>query len=80
MYCPYTGVADETQEEYSGYTALMTIAMNAVNSTKYAAMITKSIALLRWMALSDGRVYDLSSETASCWFRRFRRVKRATGS
>jgi len=58
MYCPYTGTADETQEEYSGYTALMTIAMNAVNSTKYATMITKSIALLRWMALSDGRVYD----------------------
>jgi hypothetical protein len=59
LYCPYTALADETQEEFSGYTALMTIAMNAVNSAKYSLMIDRSKGLLRWMALADGRVYDV---------------------
>ena len=58
-YCPYVGAADETQEEFAGYTALMTISMNAVNSSKYAVMITKGVGLLRWMALEDGRIYDI---------------------
>jgi len=58
-FCPYTGSPDETQEEYAGYTALVTIAMNAVNSSKYASMIAKGVGLLRWMALEDGRVYDI---------------------
>jgi len=59
MYCPYVGNVDETQEEFAGYTALMTISMNTVNSTKYAPMITKGIGLLRWMALEDGRIFDV---------------------
>lgn len=59
QYCPYVGNADETQEEFAGYTALMTIAMNAVNSLKYAVMIAKGVGLLRWMALEDGRIYDI---------------------
>ena len=54
MYCPYVGDVDETQEEFAGYTALMTISMNAVNSSKYGFMITKGVGLLRWMALEDG--------------------------
>jgi len=33
--------------------------MNAVNSSKYATMISKSKELLKWMALSDGRIYDI---------------------
>ena len=60
MYCPYVGNVDETQEEFAGYTALMTISMNTVNSTKYAPMITKGIGLLRWMALEDGRIFDVA--------------------
>jgi len=59
QYCPYVGNADETQEEFAGYTALMTIAMDAVNSSKYAVMIAKGVGLLRWMALEDGRIYDI---------------------
>jgi hypothetical protein len=59
MYCPYTGLADETQEEFSGFTALMTIALNVVNSTKYAVMIARGTTLMRWMALADGRIYDV---------------------
>jgi len=59
MYSPYYAASDETQDEYASYTALMILAMNAVNSTKYATMISKSKELLKWMALSDGRIYDI---------------------
>jgi len=37
----------------------MTVALNAVNAAKYSVMISKGISLLRWMALSDGRIYDV---------------------
>jgi hypothetical protein len=63
LYCPYTGLADETQDEFSGYTALMLIAVNVVNATKYAQIITKGVGLLRWMALADGRLYDSVKST-----------------
>jgi hypothetical protein len=59
MYCPFVGNPDETQDEFAGYTALMAISMTAVNSAKYADLISGSLDLLHWMALEDGRVYDV---------------------
>jgi hypothetical protein len=67
MYCPYYGASDEIQDEFAGYAALMALAMNAVNSTKYANHIAKTKTFLQWMALDDGRVYDCVDKDGILW-------------
>lgn len=67
MYNPYTGAAGETQDEFAGYTSLMALAMNAVNASKYAPQIALSINFLKWLALSDGRIYDRVEKTGALW-------------
>lgn len=58
LYSPYYGLADETKDEYTTYTALMVRAMDSVNSTKYADYITAGRNFLKWMHLEGGRVFD----------------------
>jgi hypothetical protein len=66
-YCPYTGASDETQDEFSGYSALMSIACNKVNSTKYSSLIAGLTAFLKWLALNDGQVCDCVDVTGKLW-------------
>ena len=58
LYAPYYGLADETKDEYVTYTALMVMAMKAVNPTKYDPYITAGLNFLKWMHLGDGRMFD----------------------
>ena len=44
--------------EYTHYAALMRIAMNKVDSTRYARWISKTQSFLRQCALADGQVMD----------------------
>jgi hypothetical protein len=67
MYAPYYGAADETQEEFSGYTALAILGCNAVNATKYADDVSKMKAFLKWIALEDGRLFDLVDVDGRLW-------------
>lgn len=67
FYAPYYGEVDETQEEFAGYTALMLWACSVVDSTKYADDITRMTAFLKWLALSDGRMYDCADEDGRLW-------------
>jgi len=45
-------------EEYPHYAALMKIAMEKVDSTRYVRHIDEALKLLRWCALSNGAVLD----------------------
>ncbi len=67
MYCPYTELSDETKDEFAGYAALMAIALDAVNPTKYASMNAGLRSVLKWMALDDGRIYDCVDENGKLW-------------
>jgi hypothetical protein len=67
MYCPYTGAADETKDEFAGYAGLMAIALTTVNPVKYASMISGLKSVLKWMALDDGRIYDCVDENGKLW-------------
>lgn len=60
LYSPYYGLADETRQEYTAYTALMVIAMNAVNATKYADYLTAAKDFIKWMHLENGRMFDFA--------------------
>jgi hypothetical protein len=44
--------------EYVTYTAMMVMAMDAVNSSKYANYITAGTNFLKWLHLGDGRCFD----------------------
>jgi len=67
FYAPFYGDVYETQEEFAGYTAIMLKACSVADSTKYADDITKMTAFLKWVALSDGRLYDCVDETSRLW-------------
>ena len=45
-------------DEFPPFTALMVLAMNAVNATKYARQIDRSIRFIRLSALEDGSVFN----------------------
>ena len=66
-YCPYTAASGQTQDEYAGYSALMCIAAQKVNSTKYATLIAGLQSFLKWLALPDGRVCDTADQTGKLW-------------
>ena len=66
-YCPYTGASGQTQNEFAGYSALMCIAAQKVNATKYASLISGLKNFLRWLALPDGRVCDVVDVTGRLW-------------
>jgi len=51
-------MAYEYPAEYTHYAALMRIAMNKVDSTRYARWISKTQSFLRQCALADGQVMD----------------------
>jgi len=67
LYCPYAAAKDETRNEYSVYTASMLEACKTVNASKYAQLITRFTAFLRWLALADGRVYDFVTKNGELW-------------
>jgi len=67
LYVPYTGAADETRNEFSAYTAHVAEAMNVVNASKYADHITRCRNFIKWLALSDGRVYDYAMKSGELW-------------
>jgi len=58
FYSPWYAAEDETQNEFTVYTGLMTLAMSTVNATKYAEQIKLGQAFIKWLAMTDGRVYD----------------------
>jgi hypothetical protein len=66
LYSPYYGLEDETKDEFVTYTALMVIAMNAVNATKYADYITAGKDFLKWMHIGGGRVFDFVRPHGEC--------------
>jgi len=79
LYSPYYGETDETQDEFCGYTAIMISACNAVNSIKYADDITRMKTFLKWMALSDGRLFDAVEVDGRLWRSRITPTKEAYG-
>jgi len=62
LYSPYYGEPGETKKEYPVYTAFMAMAMNAVDASRYSHMIDRCKALIQWLALPDGRVFDSVDE------------------
>jgi hypothetical protein len=74
-YCPYTAASGQTQDEYAGYSALMCIAAQKVNSTKYVTLVSGLQSFLKWLTLPDGRVCDVADVTGKLW-----RSKIASGS
>jgi len=50
--------AYDPPQEYTHYAALMRIAMNQVDSTRYARWVSKTQSFLRQCALADGQVMD----------------------
>jgi hypothetical protein len=66
-YCPYTGATGQTQNEYSGYAALMAIACQTVGSTTYTSLITGLIAFIKWLTLNGGQVCDMVDVTGRVW-------------
>ena len=66
IYSPYYGLADENRFEYTTYTALMVLAMNSVNATKYADYITAGKDFLKWMHIGGGRVFDFVRPHGEC--------------
>jgi hypothetical protein len=66
-YCPYTAASGQTQDEFAGYSALMCIAAQKVNSAKYASLISGLQSFLKWLALPDGRVCDDIDVTGRLW-------------
>ncbi len=66
-YCPYTAASGQTQDEFAGYSALMCIAAQKVNSTKYASLISGLQGFIKWLALPDGRVCDVADVTGKLW-------------
>jgi hypothetical protein len=66
-YCPYTGAAGQTQNEYSGYAALMAIACQNVGSVTYASLIAGLISFIKWLTLNGGQVCDFVDVTGRVW-------------
>jgi len=62
LYSPYYGAGDETKYEYSVYTAMMVMAMNYIDATTWAKYITRGREFIKWLTLSDGRVFDFVGE------------------
>jgi hypothetical protein len=65
--CPYTGATGQTQNEYSGYAALMAIACQTVDSTTYASLIAGLISFIKWLTLNGGQVCDMVNVTGRVW-------------
>ena len=66
-YCPYTGATGQTQNEYSGYAALMAIACQTVDSVTYASLIAGLISFIKWLTLPGGQVCDMVDVTGRVW-------------
>jgi len=66
-YCPYTGATGQTQNEYSGYAALMAIACQNVDSVTYASLIAGLISFIKWLTLNGGQVCDFVDVTGRVW-------------
>ena len=79
IYVPYYGLVHETQDEFSSYTALMIMACNAVNPTKYADDVTRMKAFLNWVALSDGRLFDCADVNGRLWRAKLSSTEEAYG-
>ena len=66
-YCPYTGASGQTQNEYSGYAALMAVACQTVDSVTYASLIAGLISFIKWLSLSGGQVCDMVDVKGRVW-------------
>ena len=67
FFCPYSGAGDESQDEFAGYSGLMSIAAQTVNSTKYASLIIGLKVFIQWLTLPDGRICDVADTTGKLW-------------
>ena len=66
-FCPYTGADDESQDEFAGYSGLMCLAAQKVNSAKYASLITGLKDFIKWLTLPDGRICDVADSKGKLW-------------
>jgi hypothetical protein len=66
-YCAYYAASGQTQSEFAVYSALMCIAAQKVNSTKYASLISGLQSFLKWLAFPDGRICDVADVTGRLW-------------
>ena len=66
-FCPYTGAEDETQDEFAGYSGLMCIAAQTVNSIKYASLITGLQDFIKWLTLPEGKICDVADASGKLW-------------
>jgi hypothetical protein len=67
FYCPYTGASGQTQNNYSGYTAHMCLAAQAISTSTYASLISGLTAFIKWCALPGGETYDFADPTGLLW-------------
>ena len=67
FYCPYTGSSGQTQNNYSGYSAHICLAAQAVSSSTYASLISGLQAFIKWCTLPGGEVYDFADPTGLLW-------------
>ncbi len=66
-FCPYTGASGQTQNEFAGYSALMCIAAQKVNNTKYSSLTAGLLGFIKWLTLPNGQVCDFVDVTGKLW-------------
>ena len=66
-FCPYVGEAGQSQDEFAGYSALMCIAAQKANSTKYSSLIAGLKDFIKWLTLPDGQICDVADSTGKLW-------------
>lgn len=59
--------ATDPPEEYSHYAALMKVAMEKVDSTRYSRFIDDAVKFMRWCSLSNGAVLDSVWSDGRCF-------------
>jgi len=51
----------------AGYSGLMCIAAQKVNSAKYASLIAGLKSFIKWLTLPDGQICDVADATGKLW-------------
>jgi hypothetical protein len=67
LYVPYYGNSDENQDEYTVYSAFMCLAMQNVDSTKYAGRITQLKDFIKLVTTQQGQAYDVCEKTGDLY-------------